>query len=462
MTYRVKLVMAGLIAVLFLCAPLSSMATAYSPSDRGRTIYYDPSKAYNGYTLFNPNGDYNTYLIDMYGNTAHTWLNAKRGGYSVYLLKNGHLMRAGEDSTAVMKGAAFSGLLQEIDWNATVVWEFKYSTVIHNMHHDIEPMPNGNVLIVAWDKKTATEIVDAGYRRSTEMWVDSVIEVNRTTSSIQWEWHAWDHLIQDYNSAKANYGVIANHPELLNINLAMVGGGPGPGDLDWLHTNAVSYNPILDQIVLCSHNMDELYIIDHSTSTIEAKGHTGGNSGKGGDILYRWGKPSNYKVTIPPQLDMCHCALWIEKGLPGEGNIMVFNNGDTLKQSSIYEITPPVATNGSYEFVPGVGYGPSSPLWSYSNGSNFYSVHLGSNQRLPNGNTLISESTKSHLLEVTSTGEVVWEFQFGKEIARSLRYAPNYPGLPHLVPETGSVLIITVTVIFAIVPAIIWRRIKYR
>jgi hypothetical protein len=426
-----------LLVCLIMCLPAGVRGDSLTTS--GKHVQPAAGTPYNGYTLFNANGDYNSNLIDMAGTTVHTWYNSRRGGYSVYLLENGNLMRPGEDPSAIMKGAAFSGLLQEIDWDANVVWEFKYSSATYNMHHDIKPMPNGNILLIAWDKKTASEVNGAGYRSSTEMWVDSIIEVNRTASAIQWEWHAWDHLIQDINSGKANYGIVANHPELLDINLANV--GSGPAGYDWLHLNSVSYNPELDRIIVSSHTNDEIYVIDHSTTTLEAKGHTGGNSGKGGDILYRWGKPSNYRASGATTLDVCHCSVWIEQGLPGAGHIMVFNNGDKTKQSQVLELDPVREANGSYQFTPGTGYGPWSPAWSYSDGTSFYSIHLGSNQRLPNGNTLISESTANHLLEVDSAGSIVWEFTYAKQIARSLRYAPSYPGLSKLVPDVPIVIV---------------------
>lgn len=61
--------------------------------------------------------------------------------------------------------------------------------------------------------------------------------------------------------------------------------------------NGIDYNPVLDQIALSTHNLNEWYIIDHSTTTAEAATSSGGNSGKGGDLLYRWGNPAAYQAT---------------------------------------------------------------------------------------------------------------------------------------------------------------------
>jgi arylsulfotransferase ASST len=270
---------------------------------------YNPD---NDYVLYNPNGTRTTYLVDMDGNTVHSWENGNNGGYSVYLLDNGNILRPGQASNTQLKGGASAGLLEEIDWNGNVVWEFEYNSADYLAHHDIEPMPNGNALMIAWEVKSAAEAKAAGRESSSEIWPDHIIEVEPTGSQggdIVWEWHAWDHLVQDHDSSKDNYGVVADHPELFDVNLGEIKAGPGPsGGSDWLHINGVSYNPDKDQIVISSHFMDEFYIIDHSTTTAEAAGHTGGNSGKGGDILYRWGSPENYGAPGDKAFYVIHCS----------------------------------------------------------------------------------------------------------------------------------------------------------
>lgn len=122
---------------------------------------------------------------------------------------------------------------------------------------------------------------------------------------------------------------------------------------------------------------------------------------------------------------------------------MAFNNGDRARQSEVIELIPPMDEDGHYVIEDGNAFGPDEPVWTYSDGGNFYSNHLGSNQRLPNGNTLISESIVGHMLEVNSDGEIVWEHTVNRaQIARSLRYAADYPGLYRLHPIDEGVVVI--------------------
>ncbi|MCZ7558567.1 MAG: aryl-sulfate sulfotransferase [Bacteroidia bacterium] len=389
--------------------------------------------AWEGYTLYNPNNSRTTYLINMKNEVVHTWQNARSGGYCAYLLENGNLLRPATVPNAQLQAPAYSGLIQEITWTGNVVWEFTYSSATYIAHHDIEPLPNGNILLIAYEVKSAAEAVAKGRTTNAALWPDHIVEVRPIRPSggeIVWKWHAWDHLVQDRDPAKPNYGVISEHPGRLNVNLPSLGFGPSAAD--WLHVNGISYNPDRDEIVITSHNQSELWVIDHSTTTEEAAGNTGGRRGKGGDILYRWGRPANYGRSGSAVFDVVHCPWWVPKGLPGEGNILAFNNNARARASIITELTPPRDAQGNYVLESGAAFGPATPAWTYSNSTAFFSNHLGGNQRLPNGNTLISEATKGRFLEVTPSGEVVWSYNTGRETARVLRYAPDYPGLKAL------------------------------
>ncbi len=407
---RVGLALAGLF-VLQLCAGFPARAVPYE-----------------GYTLFSVNNSTRSYVVDMNNTVAHSWTHNRAGGYCSYLLGSGNILRPCESTGSPLNGGGASGILQEIAPSGAVVWQYTYSSSTYRTHHDLEPMPNGNVLLIAWELKSAAEAIQAGLNHYAQIWPDHIIEVQKTgptSGMIVWEWHAWDHLIQDYDPTKNNYGVVAEHPELIDINLA--GGGMGGGD--WMHTNGISYNPEWDQIVFSCHNLNEIYVIDHSTTTAEAASHSGGNSGKGGDILYRWGKPSNYDASGPQYFYVVHCAYWVPAGCPGAGNIMAFNNRNGMGTSVVAEIIPPADAQGHYTpTVPGVPYGPASPTWTYT-AAGFYSSHLGGCQRLPNGNTFIVESQDGFMFEVNPSGTREWTYDRNDEMARALRYGMNHPGL---------------------------------
>ena len=190
-----------------------------------------------------------------------------------------------------------------------------------------------------------------------------------------------------------------------------------PPNADWTHFNAVAYNPDLDQILVSVHAFSEIWVIDHSTTTAEAASHKGGRSGKGGDLLYRWGNPRAYRngSKTEQQLFNQHNAHWIAPGLPGEGHVLVFNNGSGRpggQYSSVDEIVLPVDSQGQYTHPRRGPYGPDKPVWSYSapKKSDFYSFFISGAQRLPNGNTLICTGASGMVFEVTPEKEVVWKY----------------------------------------------------
>jgi hypothetical protein len=304
------------------------------------------------------------------------------------------------------------------NWEDELIWSFNYSSPGHHHHHDIEPMPNGNILIIAWEKKSVEEALAAGrdpqFLSSQGIWPDHIVEVTpigEDSAVIVWRWHAWDHIIQDYDDTKPNYGEIADHPELINLNY------PESNAVDWLHTNSIDYNQHLDQILLSAHNFDEIWIIDHSTTTEEAASHNGGKSGRGGDLLYRWGNPGAYgRGTEDDRVfGGQHDAKWVEQGYPGEGQISVYNNnraGVEPIHSSVDFITTPLDSNGRYLINDGVAYEPTEPTWSYKGlpDNLFHSTRISGAQRLFNGNTLICVGNEGRFFEVTLAQEIVWDY----------------------------------------------------
>lgn len=437
-------------------------------------LLVDKPGAFQGYTLLSPLGHNSTYLIDMGGKVVQSWKTDAAPASCAYLLENGHLLRPAEYHDQPFGGGpGAGGRIQEFTWDGEIVWDYRYANKNQLPHHDIHRLPNGNILMIVWERKTPEEAIAAGRRKELAgdrpMQLDSILEVKptgKTSGEIVWEWHLWDHLIQDQDPSKANYGDVAAHPELVDINsgdgffnkmmktkdgldklrsLGYLGSASKdapnkPINPDWTHTNSVDYNPELDQIVISIHSFSEIWIIDHSTTTAEAKGHTGGRGGKGGDLLYRWGNPAAYRTgtAADQKLFHQHNAHWIPKGLPGAGHLLLFNNGSSRpgeKYSTVDELILPADEKGHYTRKPGEPFGPDKPVWSYSapKKSDFYSFFISGAQRLANGNTLICSGASGTLFEVTPEKEIVWKY------INPVKGMKNPPGFGP--PKAGELLV---------------------
>ncbi len=383
------------------------------------------SKAFDGYTLFAPKQNKMIYLINNEGRVVHKWNSAYSPGQSVYLLENGHLLHTCMvPNESLNTGGGEGGRVEEFDWDGNLIWYYNLNTTTQLQHHDVKMLPNGNIVMLVVEKKTYAEVVAAGFDMSKfqpdvanyqMLLPDSIIEIKPdyvagSGGTVVWEWHIWDHLIQDYDTSKANYGVPANHPELMDCI-----GGP----MFWNHMNSIDYNPDFDQIAVSVRNMSEVWIIDHSTTTAEAAGHTGGKRGKGGDLLYRWGNPGNYGVSrtqASQKFFQQHDTEWVKSDCPGAGDITAFDNGlgrSSTNASSVEEFTPAVDANGNYTpIVQSSAYLPADYTWTYwGDAANpMYSEDISGAQRLPNGNTIICSGGTGDLREVTFSGEIVWKY----------------------------------------------------
>ena len=414
---------------------------------RGLTISTDGLAA--GYVMFSVTNSASVYLVNRKGEVVHEW----KGNYgamatSPYLQNDGSIIQNAVDPDfPVFAGGGEAGRLQKITWDNKLVWDFEYANEQYHTHHDLAVMPNGNILAIAWEAKTAEEVLAAGRKPSlipkAGLWPDKIVEIKpngKYGGTIVWEWHIWDHLIQDHDSKKANYGKPAEHPELLDFNV----GEPIPplisedsldilkaqGRVMWknqtpenrgsdvYHLNSVKYNADLDQIAFSSPHLNEIFIIDHSTSTKEAASHKGGRWGKGGDFLYRWGNPQNYHRgdSTAQKLFGQHDVRWIEKGMPGAGHLTIYNNdiprADKMNYSAIYEIIPPTDSKGAYILEKDRTFGPDKPVWTYiaPDSVSFWSSFISGAHRMHNGNTFINEGAKGRFFEVTKEGKIVWEY----------------------------------------------------
>lgn len=380
------------------------------------------AQQWGNYTLYSLQNATAAYLMDTNQAVVKTWTftSAQKTGYSSYLMPGGTLWRTVSRSGNSFSGGPICGEVQKVAWDGTVQWDFVYSTTDYCTHHDICPMPNGNVLLISYERKTAAQATQAGSTTSIEIWPDKIVEVKptgATTGEVVWEWHAWDHLVQSKDATKDNYQTsVLQHPELLDINYKT--------SKDWMHMNGVDYNPVLDQVIFSSHNLNEWYIIDHSTTTAEAASHKGGNSGKGGDFLYRWGNPAGYGATGTTILNVTHDAHWIPEGVPNAGYVVGFNNkGVSASQSSVDQILPPL--NGyNYDYTAGAAFTPASYLLRHA--CTGYSSNMGNSQQLPNGNMLVCVATAGKVYELNASGTVLWSKTFAGSVPQAFKYDTCY------------------------------------
>ena len=411
-------------------------------------------EAYDGYTLFSSYK--NTFLINNCGQVINQWSSDYLPGHSVYILPNGNLIRAGRKDTSTITFGGVGGIVEMFDWDGNLVWEFVYSSDDYRLHHDIYPMPNGNILVLAATVMSNEETILAGRDPNLVsgagiLYNEQILEIKPIGTndySIEWEWNFNDHLIQDYDDTKNNYGVIEEHPEKLDINFL---NDRIPAE-NWLHVNSIQYDETLDQIVISSRNLSELFIIDHSTTTEEASGDTGGTYGKGGDFLYRWGNPVAYRQGNEDNRTLFgqHFPHIIKPGLKDEGKIILFNNGTDREPafSEVMIFSAPTTSPGIYTYEPDSSYGPEAAEFTYSSNedNNFTSGILSGAIRLPNENLLICDGNSGRLFEITATNDIVWNYiipmnnttgeissqgdvlESGNSTFRGIKYSTDYEG----------------------------------
>lgn len=425
---------------------------------RSQTVGLQEYKPNNrpGYVLFAPIFSKTSYLIDKCGREVHEWDRHLTPGLSEYFLSDGNLLRTEHLVNSTFSGSGGGGgRIELLSWDDKVLWSYELSDTTQVLTHDIAPMPDGDILALVWVRKTRAEAIDLGRdpnKLDSDIWFTKIIElkpVGSDSADIVWQWNVWDHIDQDYDPTKPNYDTISKHPELVNINYLY---SPKYSHPDWLHTNSIDYNPLTDQILLSVHNFNEIWVIDHSTTTAQAASHSGGKYGKGGDLLYRWGNPAAYDRgdSSDQKLFGQHDPHWIPQGLPNAGKIIIFNNGLGRPQgaySSINIISPPVTDSNTYTLNnDSAPYLPQEASWTYTDSvpTDFYSEKLGSVQVLSNGSMLICSGYTGTFFEIDSTKNIVWKYTnpishdsaveqgtvpTGNAVFRCTFIEPDFPGL---------------------------------
>ena len=437
---------------------------------RDRTVgvvFRKDSKVCQGLTLVSCGRE--TYLLDIDGRVVNVW-RSDRKVFSAYLCGDGTLIRDGNDRALTDRFGAGggAGIVEAVTYENERIWSFKCRPSQQFLsHHDIEVMPNGNVLILVWERLDESTAIEAGRRPEMlpdkELWNNVLLELKpngKGGADVVWSFSFLEHTVQDCDKTKMNYGDVSKTPHRVDINLCPVGGKAHQrglnifegkegktGEKDWIHCNSVSYDRFHDRIALSMNVQSEIVIVDHSSAQ------------RG--IIWRFGNSQNYRQgdRFKQVLFNQHAAQFVNQGR----SLLCFNNGrkpdrwwssvdeiairrtisstgdviplknassgtlvplfdadlyDKCTKSNIHKNIPqrgrPVKTSYSRDWSSGAKDYYGEIVWSYGarrhQSGSFYITHMGSCQRLENGNTLIVTGPDGVIIEVTDEGEEVWRW----------------------------------------------------
>ncbi len=375
---------------------------------------YNSDLIEDGYVLAVENGSTTSYLLNKEGFKIHEWTFEDNLGNDLEILPNGKLLGMFKANNPDVSFGGFGGVLKILNSNGTTEWEYVYASENSIAHHDVEMLPNGNVLFIAWERIGSILAAQSGIDTTTDIFPEVLIEINPNTDQIVWEWHSFDHIIQDRLNTLPNFGNVSDNPQLIDINYNIVDNG------DIMHANGIDYDADKDVIYLSVNFYHEIWVIDHSTTTEEAATNSGGNYNKGGDLVYRFGNPQAYQNTQGQRIFYNnHFPNLLEGDEPGAGHILVYGNGNNIEQSTIFELEIPddFSLTANIDNEPGI-------IWSFTDPDLFFGRISGA-VRLKNGNTLIAEGDYG-LWEVTPNGEIVWKYNGqGSNFWRCYGYLPN-------------------------------------
>lgn len=391
----------------------------------GEISVYKPESIENGYVLVNDASGNRVFLMDKSeSDILKEWHVPVGIGNDAVLLENGNLLVALLDEDPAFQFGGYGGRIAIIDPSGRIIWDFEYSDQDNLSHHDLEMLPNGNIIFLAWERKTGNELNEIGYTGGDEeLFIEKILEINPSNDQIVWEWSSWDHLIQDQVQNVSSFGPVNSNPHKIDINYKdHFKEGSYNGDI--MHANAIEYDEEKDLIYLSVNFFSEVWVIDHSTTTAEARSDSGGNYDRGGDLVYRFGNPAAYKN---PEGNRIFYHNHNPTLVPDSNNILVFSNGIPANDphSTVYELALPDVMKiiESKDNEPGI-------IWSYEH-EDLFSAKVSGAHRLPSGNTLITEGTSGYW-EVTHDKEIVWRFEGDGFYWRGYHYDLESPAVQNI------------------------------
>ena len=337
------------------------------------------------------NGGKIAYLTDKTGTKLKVWNFDSKLGNDIELLPDGSIMALFKPDNISIPFGGYGGILRKIDDTGNILWEYELNTEYELLHHDFLIMPNGNVLVMVWEKIFGQEYDALGYSGSGPVVIEKIIEIDPTTNNIVWQWRMADHTIQEFNSDKENYGPVAEYPQKIDINYIVRDDG------DLTHANGIYYDQNRDLIYLSVNFFSEVWVIPHNYSTEETATELG-------DLRFRFGNPQAYKGQGERLFFSNHHPTLVEFDPETKGNFLIYMNGTKDEQSIVYEFSFPQ----NFDTNP-LNWTTPQVVWSFTN-TDLYNGKISGAYRLPNGNTLICEGDFGYW-EVNREGQILWKYK---------------------------------------------------
>jgi hypothetical protein len=297
--------------------------------------------------------------VDLSGNPVWFLERSENVG-DLRLLDNGRLLTAGGERA------------WELTLNGQIAWVSPEDPDLR-VHHEVFPMPNGNVLAPV---REFQEVLRDGELQSWRG--DRYVEIDRTTKQVVWEWNTFDHLSTlDFDDTTM---LAPSVPE-----------GPPEGSYNWTHSNAVIYNPLDDSVYVSIRHLSRIVRIDYATGNVVYQMGLGPPSMPSGDVDFG---DNLFSFQHAPEM------------LPN-GNMVLFDNGnrrDHVDQTNATGVSKAI----ELQFT-GTPPTAAAIVWEFTLPD--YNAALGDADRLPGGNTLVTGGRKATLFEVDAAGSEVWRLE---------------------------------------------------
>lgn len=360
-------------------------------NQRYGVVVHDRERASPGFTLMTSTTKPQAALIDMEGRVVHMWRHPRREPvrWSLgELASDGDLLVVAEKSEG-----SWAGRLLRLDWDSRPVWEIKI-----DVHHDVDATPHGDIYALRHDVRLGRFAgLPAAYVDETILHLGRDGELLRSIPLAPWfrftvpPERSWSYLRLLSNPLKIGFQTWTHWPCLPQVVC-----------YDPFHANQVEW---IDRDVRGLARRGDLLVSLKNMDTVAVL------DGRTGEPRWQWGSG---------ELSGQH-----QPSLLANGNILIFDNGMRNRASRLVDVDPV----------------ERSIVWEYRADppDDFFTATQGGAQRLPNGNTLATESYEGRIFEVTRGGDVVWEYRLRPEregwrrvFYRAERYELGDPRLSRL------------------------------